>query len=125
MLRLLRSFPRIFITCSDYSTGTLSAEHLFSEHLLLDTCFTVNYFLMNRIGRSFNISNFISSRSQVFGRADVFKRLRNIHMKAPVLECILIKLQASNLQSETLIKKGTPEQVFSCESWKNFKNTFL
>ena len=42
-------------------------EHLFSEYLLLDTCFALNYFLMNWISRSFNICNFISGRSQVFG----------------------------------------------------------
>ena len=38
LLELLRYFARIFITWSEYSTGTFSAEHLFSDHLLLDTC---------------------------------------------------------------------------------------
>ena len=41
------------------------------------------------------------------------------------MECILIKTQALNVQSATLIKKETPAQVFSCEFCKNFKNTFL
>ena len=63
----------IFIICSDYFWGTLSEEQLFSEHLLFDTCFTVNYFFMNWISESFNISNFISNRSQMFAPVDVFK----------------------------------------------------
>ena len=42
-----------------------------------------------------------------------------------MIECILIKMQASNRQSETLIKKETPAQLLSCELCKNFKNTFF
>ena len=37
-----KMFSKNFYHLLYYSTGTLSAEHLFSEHLLLDTCFTVN-----------------------------------------------------------------------------------
>ena len=97
-LSLLRCFPRIFMI------GTYSAEHILSEHLLLDNCFTITYFFMNWISTFFNISNFISSRSQVFRRRAVFKRLRKVHRKTLVLEWILIKMQASNLQFQTLIK---------------------
>ena len=35
-----KNFPRI--SCSEDSSGTFSAEHVFFEHLLLDTCFIVN-----------------------------------------------------------------------------------
>ena len=44
LIKLPRSFPRIFITCSDYSTGTLSAEFHFFEHVMLDTCFVLDHF---------------------------------------------------------------------------------
>ena len=47
---------------------------------------------MKWISRSFNISNFISSHSQVFGRIDVPKKLRKIHVKALVLECTFNKV---------------------------------
>ena len=42
-----------------------------------------------------------------------------------MLVCILIKMKASNLQPETLIKKQTPSQMFFCEFCKKFKNTFF
>ena len=40
-------------------------------------------------------------------------------------DSILVKMQVSNLQSEALIKKETPPQVFSCEYSKSFKNTLF
>ena len=40
-------------------------------------------------------------------------------------DSILVKMQASNLQSEALIKKKTPAQVFSCEYSKSLKNTLF
>ena len=80
---------------------------------------------MNWISQSFNISNIICSRSQLFDHRDVLKKLRNIHKKNTSSDGILIKLQASNRQSETLIKKSTPAQIFSQESCKNIKNTIF
>ena len=71
-----------------------------------------------------DISNFISSPSQVFGRIDVLQKLHNIQRKTSELEYILIKLQASNFQSETLIRKETPAKVFSCEFCKKFRTPF-
>ena len=74
---------------------------------MLDTCFNEN--CLNELDRrSSNISNFISSRLQVFGRIDVLKKLCKVHRKTPALECILIKMQASNIRFEILIKKETP-----------------
>ena len=77
--------------------------HLFSEHRSLDTCLIVNYFLMNIVNRSFNFSNLISSHLHEFFLVDILKELHKIHRKASVLECLLIKIQVSNLQSGTLI----------------------
>ena len=56
---------------------------------------------------------------------DVFKKLRKVHRKTPLLECILIKMQASNLQCETLIEKEMPAQVFPYEFCKIFKDIFF
>ena len=69
---------------------------------------------MNWISSSFNISNFISSGSQAFGRIDVLEKLCKVQRKTAVLVCIFIKVQTSNLKSETLIKKETEAQVLSC-----------
>ena len=80
---------------------------------------------MNWINRSFNISNVIRSRSQSFGRINTLKKLCKILRKTPALVCILIKMQASNLQPEIFIKKETPSRIFSCEFCKKFKNTFF
>ena len=41
------------------------------------------------------------------------------HLRSSVL---LIKSQAPNLQTETLIRKKTPEQVFSCDFREIFEN---
>ena len=114
--KILKYFPRIFITCPGYSTGTFFAEHLFSEHLLLDTCFTVNY------------SYFNSSRLQVFRHIDVLKKLRKTPRKIPLMECTftVITLQSSNLQVETLTKKGTSTSVFFSLNFAKFlRITFL
>ena len=43
LLKLI-CFLRTFITCSNYFKGTFTIEHIFSEHLFLNTCFTINYF---------------------------------------------------------------------------------
>ena len=89
---------------------------------MLDTCFNENCF--NELDRrSSNISNFISSRFQVFGRINVLKKLCKVHRKTPVLECILMKMQASNIRFEILIKKEAP--VLPCEFCKNIKNKFF
>ena len=61
--------------------------------------FYCKLFFMNCISGSFNISNFISSRSQLFDYIDVIKKLRNIQRKIPVLKSILIKLQASPISN--------------------------
>ena len=64
---------------------------------------------MNWISQSFNISDFISSRSKVFGGIDVIKKLLKSHKKIPVCSSVFsITLQASNLLSESLIKKEAP-----------------
>ena len=125
MLKLLRRFLRILVTRSDYSTETISAKRILTDHLLLDTCFSVNFFLTNWISRLLNISKFFSSRSLVLGRIGVLKKFCNVNKKTPALESILMKLKASNLQSETLIKNETPAQVFFREFYENFMNTFL
>ena len=125
MLKLLRRFLRILVTRSDYSTETISAKRILTDHLLLDTCFSVNFFLTNWISRLLNISKFFSSHSLVLGRIGVLKNFCNVNKKTPSLESILMKLKASNLQSETLIKNETPAQVFFREFYENFMNTFL
>ena len=60
----IKSFPRTFITWFNYSKETFTAEHLFPEHLFLDTSFTVNYFF-DELNQSFSICNFFCSHSQV------------------------------------------------------------
>ena len=81
---------------------------------------------MNWISQSFNIFNFISSRSKVFGGIDVTKQLLKLHKKTPVCSSVfLITLQASNLLSENLIKKETPVQVFSVNFKKFLRIRFL
>ena len=69
---------------------------------------------MNWIRRSSNISKFISSRLQAFGRIDVLKKSHKVHRTTPVLEFLLLKMQASNLQSENLIKGEIQAQAFPC-----------
>ena len=51
---------------------------------------------MNRISESFNISNLMSSRSQVLKYS---KNIQYSREKTPVLECILIMLPAAGFQS--------------------------
>ena len=81
---------------------------------------------MNWISQSFNIFNFISSRSKVFGGIDVIKKLLKLHKKTPVCSSVfLITLQASNLLSENLIKKETPVQVFFVNFKKFLRIRFL
>ena len=82
----------MFITCSNYSRGTFSAEFLFLEHLLLNTRLLVNYFLMNWISQSFNISDLIISHSQVSDLIDLLKTLGKIQRKTPVPECNFNKI---------------------------------
>ena len=76
---------------------------------------------MTLISRSSNISNFISSHSQVFSRFDLLKN----YAKPPLLECVFNKVAGIQCQSVTLIKKETSAQVFSSEFCEIFKNTFL
>ena len=62
-------------------------------------------------------------------------KFRNIHRKTPVLESLFNKvsyLQALfnkvlGLQACNFIKRdsNTPTQVFSCEYWEIFKNTYF
>ena len=105
----LRYFPRNFVTCSK----DIFRRTSFPKHLFLDTRFIVNYFLMNWISQSFNISNFITSRSQVFDHLGVLKNFsRKIHMKKLVLKSVFNKFQASNVQLATFITKETSAQVF-------------
>ena len=67
---------------------------------------------MNWISQSFNISNFISSRSQVFDQLGVPKNFtRKIQMKKLVLKPVFSKLQASNVKLATFITKETSAQV--------------
>ena len=72
---------------------------VYSKTSIQQDVFGKKMFCVKCSSRSFNISNL------VFGCIDVLKKSLKIHRKTPVLECILIKMQASNLQSETLIKK--------------------
>ena len=81
--------------------------------------------LMNWISRSFNISIFISSRLKLFGCIDVLKKIREVHSKVSVLECILIKMLASNLQYEILIKKEKGAHMLSCEFCESFKTNIF
>ena len=81
---------------------------------------------MDRTSWSFNISNFISSRSKVFGSIDNLKKLLKLYRKTPACSSVfLITLQVSNLLAKNLIKKETPAPVFPCEFWEVFKNKFF
>ena len=115
------------ISFSDYSTGTFSAEHLFCEDLFLDPYSTLNIFFHELDQRSCNNSNFISSCSHVFGGIDVLAKLRkNPQWNTHALNSVsLVKLPSSNLLAETLIKKKSQAQMFSCKFCKMFKNTFF
>ena len=53
------------------------------------------------------------------------KKVGKVHRKTTVLESILVKMQASSLRSETLIKKETTSQMFSCEFCKTFNKIFV
>ena len=77
--------------------------------------FYLKLFLMDWIRRSFTISSFISNRSQLFSRMNVHRKLRQIQRITPRLDP----------QSKTVIRKETPAQVYTCEFWKSFKNTFF
>ena len=72
--------------------------------------------------RSFNISNFISSHSKVFGHLGVLKILRKKHMCWSIF---LVNFQAFNLQSAILTNKEHLAHTFSSEFCKNFENTIL
>ena len=77
-----------------------------------------NYILLHLIEFSEQILLFIAiedansrSRSQMFFKIVVFKKFRNIHRKAPLLE--------------QLYEKETPIQVFFFEYCKIFKKSFF
>ena len=64
-----------------------------------------------------------SRRSQMFYRRAVLKYFAKIHRKPLVFESFfLIELPALGLQ---LYQKKAPAQVFSCEFFENFRNTFF
>ena len=48
----------------------------------------------------------------------VINKIRKVHRKTPVLVSILINMQASHLESESLIKKETTTQTFSYEVFR-------
>ena len=48
---------------------------------------------------------------------NLFQKSRKIHRKAPVSESLFL---ISCLKPETLLKKKTPTQSFSCEFLRNF-----
>ena len=89
------------ISFSDYSTGTFSAEHLFCEDLFLDPYSTLNIFFLAKLRKN---------------------PQWNTHALYSVS---LLKLPSSNLLAETLIKKKSQAQMFSCKFCKMFKNTFF
>ena len=59
---------------------------------------------------------------EVFCKKRFSQKLHKIHRKAPVPESFLIKLPASVCN---FIRKEILEQVFSCEFFEIFKNTFF
>ena len=73
---------------------------------------------------SFNICNFFCSRSQAFGYVGVLKNYVKLTAKHLCWSLILIKPQASYLQSVAFIKEKSPRQVFPCEFCEIFKNNF-
>ena len=118
----LRCFPKIFITCSDYSKGAFSSEHLSSEHLFLDTCFTINYFFDERDQSVIQYFNFFCSHAQVFGHVVILKNDANFTEKIPELEFILNKV-CRPISSLQLLLRKTPEQAgFFCELPKTSHN---
>ena len=59
----------------------------------------------------------------MFVKKDVLKKILNIYRKTLALESlfnIVVGLIAGNF-----IKKETPTQVFSCEYWEIFENSFF
>ena len=74
----------LLLTSFDYSTGTLSAEHIFSEHLFLDGCFTVNYFLFFFVVNWIvSLSIFLISLAAVYRGSAIklFLRITQISLK--------------------------------------------
>ena len=53
----------------------------------------------------------------------MFLKIRKFHKKTPVLESLLIKLQASGIPVKSC--EICERQEFSCEIWKSFKNIFF
>ena len=62
-----------------------------------------------------------SSHRRCSARKRCSSKFRKIHEKTPVSCRFVIKLQALDLYFYT---KENPTQVFSCEFWEIFKNTF-
>ena len=117
----------MFYVYSNVSTGSMpifSANKTFQNFVFsihIQNWFATGYW----ISRSFNVSSFISSSSQVFSHIGIRKNPLEFTEKYPCWSLFLIKLQTSNIQSATFFIKETPVQVFSFELCKMFfKNTF-
>ena len=118
----LRCFPRTFITSIDYSKEAFATKHLFSEDLSLDTCFTVNFLLlMNLISRSFNICNFICSRSHLFLKI-MQNSQENTSLSAWVYFQQNCRSPVSGLQ---LLLRTRHQHRRFLESFAKFKKTFF
>ena len=94
-------FSKNFIFCFLEFFGIFFAEHLFSKHFFLDTCFTVKYFFGELDSQSFNISNFINNHSQVFSQYRCSLKNMQNSQEHPVLEDVFNKV--AGLQSPARI----------------------
>ena len=59
----------------------------------------------------------------MFDQVDVLKNVCKVHWQTLMLESILMNTQASNLQSETLIKKAHQHTCFPVNFFKKLKNS--
>ena len=113
----------LLLTCFDYSTGTLSAEHIFSEHLFLDGCFTVNYlfffFVMNWI---VSLSIFLISLAAVCRGSAIklFLRITQISLENNCAGVFFHRFEGLESPAATFMKKQSPPQVFFCKFFKMF-----
>ena len=83
---------------------------------------TEDFFYPTRLRCRLNQRLFRSSRSQMFFKIVVFKKLCNSNRKTPALESLFNKVPVLNLQ---YFYDETPTQVFSFECSEIFKSTYI
>ena len=95
----------------------------FSSSWFLEWFSFVLYLTKYLLQKYVHVGKRSSIRSQMFVKKDVLKKILNIYRKTLELESlfnIVVGLIAGNF-----IKKETPTQVFSCEYWEIFENSFF